>query len=80
MNLTDGDLAQRAEADRRAVDPPIEVQAATWSRGGTLDYWVKERQQWLGRVRCKDGRQRWVKAVGISLLEAIDNTGQRFWD
>jgi hypothetical protein len=52
-----------AEADRREVNPPIEVESATWSPGGTLDWWVKERQQWLGRVRGPDGRQRWVKAA-----------------
>jgi hypothetical protein len=48
--------------DRREVDPPIEVESATWSAGGQLDWWVKERQQWLGCVRGKDGRQRWIKA------------------
>jgi hypothetical protein len=32
------------EADRRAVDPPIEVEAASWSYGGQLDWWMKERQ------------------------------------
>ena len=29
MELSDDDLQQFAEADRRVVDPPIEVQAAT---------------------------------------------------
>jgi hypothetical protein len=29
------------EADRREVNPPIEVESATWSAGGTLDWWVK---------------------------------------
>jgi hypothetical protein len=29
------------------------------------DWWVKERQQWLGRVRGKDGRQRWLRAVDL---------------
>ena len=53
------------EADRREVDPPIEVDSATWSAAGTLDWWVKERQQWLGRVRGRDGRQRWIKAVDL---------------
>ena len=31
--------------------PPIEVESATWSAGGTIDWWVKERREWLGRVR-----------------------------
>jgi len=59
----DLDPGQYGEADRRAVDPPIQVEMATWSPGGQLDWWVKERQQWFGRVRGSDGKQRWIKAV-----------------
>jgi hypothetical protein len=47
------------------VDPPIEVEAATWSPGGQLDWWVKERHEWWGRVRGEDGRQKWIKAVDL---------------
>jgi hypothetical protein len=36
-----------------------------WSEAGQLDWWVKEPQQWLGRVRGKDGRQRWIRAVDL---------------
>jgi hypothetical protein len=61
--MRDLDPSQYGEADRR--DPPIEVEAATWSAGGTLDWWVKERQQWMGRVRGPDGRQRWIKATDL---------------
>jgi hypothetical protein len=57
------------EADRRVVDPPIKVQAATWSPGGTLDWWVRERREWLGRVRGADGKQRWVEGWGSSSCE-----------
>jgi hypothetical protein len=35
---------QRNDEDRREVDPPIDVQAATWSAGGELDYWVRKRR------------------------------------
>ena len=28
---------------------------------------VKERQQWFGRVRGADGRQRWIRAVDLRL-------------
>jgi hypothetical protein len=35
--------SQCGEADRREVDPPIEVETATWAPVGTLDWWVKER-------------------------------------
>jgi hypothetical protein len=58
----DLDPSQYSEADGRAVDPPIPVDAATWSKAGQLDWWVKERQQWLSRVRGADGKQRWIKA------------------
>ena len=44
MDLNERDLQQIAEADRREVDPPIQVEAAAWSDAGTLDWWVKERQ------------------------------------
>jgi hypothetical protein len=54
-----------AEADRREVNPPIEVESATWDPGGTLDWWVKDRQVWFGRVGGTDGRQKWVKASDL---------------
>jgi hypothetical protein len=46
----DGDRIAPGAADRR-VDPPIEVQTATWSPGGQLDWWVKDRREWWGRAR-----------------------------
>ena len=49
--MQDLDSSQYAEADRREVNPPIEVESATWSLGGTLDWWVRERREWFGRVR-----------------------------
>jgi len=61
----DLDPSQYGEANRRAVDPPIPVEVATWSKAGQLDWWVKERQQWLGRVRGVDGKQRWIKASDL---------------
>ena len=51
MDLSDDDLQQLPEADRREVDPPIQVEMATWSKAGQLDWWVKDRQEWFGRVR-----------------------------
>ena len=65
MDLSDDEVRQRAEADRREVDPPIQVETATWSKAGQLDWWVKERQEWWGRVRGADGRQRWIKASDL---------------
>jgi hypothetical protein len=64
-DLSDDDLQHLAAADRREVDPPIQVETATWSHAGQLDWWVKERQASMGRVRGADGRQRWIKAVDL---------------
>jgi hypothetical protein len=50
------DPEQKGPDDRREVNPPIEVESASWSAGGTLDWWVKERRVWWGRVRGADGR------------------------
>jgi hypothetical protein len=61
----DLDPTQYSEGDRREVDPPMHVEAATWSKAGQLDWWVKERQEWRGRVRGPDGRQRWIRAVDL---------------
>jgi hypothetical protein len=55
-----------AEADCREVSPPIEVGSPTWSAGGTLDWWVKKRREWLGRVRgpaINDGSELLIFAV-----------------
>jgi hypothetical protein len=68
MSTPDLDPNQYGEADRREVDPPIQVEMATWSKAGQLDWWVKERRprlEWFGRVRGADGKQRWVKAVDL---------------
>jgi hypothetical protein len=59
------DPSQYGEADRRKVDPPIQVETATWTPGGQLDWWVKERREWFGRIRGKDGRQWWIKASDL---------------
>jgi hypothetical protein len=61
--LSDADLELIVAADRRAVDPPVPVEIATWAPAGQLDWWVKERQQWLGRGA--DGWQRWIKASDL---------------
>jgi hypothetical protein len=61
MDLSDDEVQQRAEADRREVEPPIQVGTGA----GQLDWWVKDRQEWWGRVRGADGRQRWIRAVDL---------------
>jgi hypothetical protein len=64
----DLDPSQYSESDRLAVDPPVPVEVATWSKAGTLDWWVKERRprlEWFGRVRGADGKQRWIPASDL---------------
>jgi len=51
--------------ERAMLDPPMEVESASWSAAGELDWWVKERQEWSGRVRKPDGRQEWIKAADL---------------
>jgi hypothetical protein len=60
---------QKDPEDRREVNPPIPVESATWSAGGTIDWWIKERQEWWGRVRRQDGRQVWIKAADLRPAE-----------
>jgi hypothetical protein len=67
--MRDLDPTEYADADQREVNPPIEVEAATWAAAGQLDWWVRERKEWFGRVRGPDGRQRWIKAVDLRLKE-----------
>jgi hypothetical protein len=40
FNVTFNQYGQRDQADRREVRPPIEVESATWSAAGDIDYWV----------------------------------------
>ena len=61
----DFDPSQYSKANRREVSPPIEVEMATWSKAGQLDWWVKERREWWGSVRGADGRQRWIRAADL---------------
>jgi hypothetical protein len=67
----DADLDQLNPEDRREVNPPIEVELATWFAAGTLDWWVKERQQRMGRVRRPDGRERWIKAADLRRSKSL---------
>jgi hypothetical protein len=50
MDLRNDDLKQIAAADRREVNPQVPVEIASWTRAGQLDWWVKERREWWGRV------------------------------
>jgi hypothetical protein len=66
LSMQDLDPSQYREADRLEVNPPVEVQIATWSAAGQLDWWVREeRREWFGRVRGAEGKQQWIKAVDL---------------
>jgi hypothetical protein len=57
--MQDYDPEQKDPKDRREVDPPIEVQVATWSAAGTLDWWVKEHgpsTEWYGRADLRQAQ------------------------
>jgi hypothetical protein len=76
LNLMFSQYGQRNEADRVEVQPPIEVEVATWSAAGTLDYWVKEERDWWGRVRGPDGRQVWMsfRPPPIECLQSVSGS------
>jgi hypothetical protein len=63
---------QRDQVDRLEVKPPIEVDSATWSAAGQLDYWIKERNEWWGRVRDQDGHLTWIRAADLRRASAFD--------
>ena len=62
LNVVFDQYGQRTNAERREVRPPVAVEAATWHDAGHMDYWVKERGEWWGRVRGPDGHPTWVRA------------------
>ena len=65
LNVTFNQYGQRDQADRREVSPPIEVESATWSAAGDLDYLVKECQEWWSRVRRPDRNHVCIRAVDL---------------
>ena len=65
LDVVCGPYGQRDDGDRREVHPPVPIDTATWESGGELDWWVRERRQWWGRVRAPDGTQRWVRAEDL---------------
>jgi hypothetical protein len=65
LNVTFNQYGQRDQADRIEVNPPIEVQSATWSAGRPARLVGEGRREWWGRVRGPDGRQEWIKASDL---------------
>jgi SH3-like domain-containing protein len=54
------------------VQPPVEVEVATWTAACTLDYWVQEEREWWGSVRDPDGHQTWIRASDIRQSSAFN--------
>jgi hypothetical protein len=71
LNVIFNQYGQREQADRLEVKPSIEVEAATWTVAGVLDYWVKEGHEWWGRVRTPDGHQTWIRASDLRKSSAL---------
>jgi hypothetical protein len=46
----------------RRLNPGRSVDRADWRPAGILEVWLRERDQWFGRVRGTDGRTRWIPA------------------
>src|SRR5687768_2985903 len=53
MDLSDDQVQRRAEADRREVDPPIDVEAAMWSKAGQVDWWERTPGMVGSGTRCR---------------------------
>jgi hypothetical protein len=60
----DLDPSRYGEEDRREIDPPIQVVAATWSAGGHLDWWC-QRNAKSGGAACA------VQTVGSGGSERV---------
>ncbi len=65
LNVMFDQYGNRDPKERREVQPSIPVESATWSAAGELDYWVRERFEWWGRVRAPDGQLVWIRAAGL---------------
>jgi hypothetical protein len=68
LNTANDQYGPRAAANRRAVEPPVEVEVAVWESAGVLEHWVRERQEWWGRVRHQSGTIEWVRAADLRRL------------
>ena len=72
MNVMFDQYGDRHQTERREVQPPMAVESATWSAAGELDYWVKERFEWWGRVRGPNGQPVWIRAADLRQAKEND--------
>jgi len=70
LDVINSAYGQRSPADRREVRPARPVDVCLWTPAGELDWWVRERRRWWGRVRGEGGRLRWLSADRLRLHRA----------
>ena len=73
MNVMFDQYGNRDPNERREVQPPILVEAGIWSPVGDLDYWVRDRFEWWGRVRGSDGQRVWIRAADLRQAKKEDD-------
>src|SRR3954463_13919706 len=64
-NVMFDQYGERDGGERREVSPRLPVESATWSAAGELDYWVRERFEWWGRVWGRDFHPLWIRATDL---------------
>jgi hypothetical protein len=74
-NVIFNQRGQRDEDERREVKPPVPVESALWTAAGELDYWVRERAEWWGRVSCPDGDFVWIRSAELRPAKEGDTGG-----
>jgi hypothetical protein len=81
IRYEDLDPAQEAEADRRAVDPPIEVESATWSAGARATRGLRKASSgWVGyagQTVASGGSKPLIFVRQIARIHKVRASGKR---
>ena len=68
MDLSGDDVQQRAEADRREVNPQIQVEAAIWTTAGQLALVGEGAAAMVGSRTRRKAVNGWIRAVDLRPL------------